>query len=165
MSWWPWAWPSLQSDNLSWLSILILLIFQSFFAVHIPAQLKHLDARNHHREKLVNEFLAGYQFVYFGYYVGVLRDLKISDAQGWVVTILAGLILMSILFVFWAYTKARKQDKLIKRMHNNCPRNCTARLSKKDKWDIYGWTVVRAVISFSIALFIALHPALVKSTQ
>lgn len=161
MSWWPFGWPSLQSDNLSWLSILLLLIFQSFFAVLLPAYLRNLDSRSHHREKMVNEFLAGYQFVYFGYYVAILADLKIKDTQSWAVRGLAMLMLINITFTIMAYVKARRQDKLLKDMHG-CKKNCKVKLNKRDKWSLYGWTVVRAALSFIIAVALALHPALVR---
>jgi hypothetical protein len=113
---------------------------------------------------MVNEFLASYQFVYFGYYIAILADLKLRDSQAWVVRGLAILMLLNLTFTVLAYVKARRQDKLLKAMHG-CKGKCKTILSRRDKWDIYGPTVVRALLSLVIAVWLALHPALVKPIQ
>lgn len=157
MSSWLEGWPSAAAQNFNWASLLILLIVQSLLAAYLPYYLNRLQSRSHHRVKAVNEILASHQVVYFGFFIAILRQVKIQNEEQLSFNSVVILVVISILFFVFTIVKASNQNLIIRDTHA-CKTACKFRLSLSMKWRIFGWSVVRALILLSIALFLAFHP-------
>jgi hypothetical protein len=157
MSSWLDGWPSSAPQNFNWASLLILLIFQSLLAALLPYYLKRLESRSHHRVKAVNEILASHQVVYFAFFFAILEQVKVDAAEEWSINALVTLLVISVLCFVFTIVKARNQNRVIKGTHT-CKGKCKFQLTRSMKWRIFGWSVVRALILLTIALFLAFHP-------
>jgi len=152
-------------DNFRWIALIFVFSLMSVLGVIVPNFLRQKDPatwRTHNREKIFTECLASHQMIYFSFYLTMIIVMRSSFSE-FTLYLMAGYILLSLIFFWTGHYSASNQDQRIRKAGHGCVDiPCTAGLGVTTKLKVFGLNLVMAAVSLAVSLTFALNPALVK---